>query len=315
MPLFKRQQVLGWLAALISTAIAGFWAVWGAIENFHEGWYLTSLWQNLALMFGQYLMPMLIFVLIGAVSVRWPRAGAALHLVAALFTAWFFGLHHSAPLLFIVTPLSLLALLYWFGQPEPRRWALRLVAGLPVLIALGCMVEPIWRVSGRVNDGNFGARLVEGNGVSLIWAPAGPGWPLNLDQARGTEAMTWSKAKERCQYLNAEGTALASAPQNIWRLPTIDEAVRSAARHGQNAGGVWDAEKQQAKYKIRPDKETPLWNPHSMVIYWWTDSELDEQRAWMIVYHGEVFPRSKRFAPAYFTFRCVKPPVLTPNSR
>jgi formate dehydrogenase (NADP+) beta subunit len=264
-------------------------------------------------MFGQYLAPMLIFVLIGAASVRWPRVGAALHLSAALFTAWFFGLNHSAPLLFIVTPLSLLTLLYWFGQPEPRRRALTLVAGLPVLIALGCMVEPIWRVSGRVNDGDFGARLVEGNGVKLLWAPAGPGWPLNLDQARETEMMNWSKAKERCLYLNAEGTALSSAPQNIWRLPTVDEAVRSAARHGQNAGGVWDSLKKQARYRIRPDKETPLWNPHSMVIYWWTGTEINERNAWMIVYHGEVFPRDKRFAPPYFTFRCVKPPAQCGN--
>lgn len=309
MPPLQRQQVLGWLAVLISTAIAGFWSVWGAIESFHEGWYLTSIWRNLGLTFGQYLMPMLIFVLIGAASVRWPKFGAGLHLSAAILTTLFFGLNHSTPLLLIVTPLTMLALLYWFGQPEPRKWALRLVVGLPILIALGCMVEPLWRVSGRVNDWNFGARLVEGNGVRLIWAPAGPGWPLNLDHARETEMMNWAKAKERCLFLNAEGTALASEPQNIWRLPTVDEAVRSAARHGQNAGGVWDAQTKKAKYRIRPDKETPLWNPHSMVIYWWTDTEKDEQSAWMIVYHGEVFPRNKRFAPPYFTFRCVKSPA------
>ncbi|MBI1760938.1 MAG: DUF1566 domain-containing protein [Acidobacteria bacterium] len=309
MPPLNRQQVLGWLAASISTALAGFWASWGAIENFHEGWYLTSFWRNVALMFGQYLMPMLLFVLIGAASVRWHKSGAASHLAGALLAAWFFGFDHSAPLLFIVTPLLLLALLYWFGQPEPRQWAQRLVVGLPVLIALGCMVEPVWRISGRVNDGNFGARLVEGNGVKLIWAPAGPGWPLNQEHAHETEMMNWAEAKERCLYLNAEGTALATEPQNIWRLPTVDEAVRSAARHGQNAGGIWDAQQTKAKYRIRPDKETPLWNPHSMVIYWWTATEIDAQRAWMIVYHGEVFPRQKRLAPAYFTFRCVKSPA------
>ena len=82
MPPFRRQQVLGWLAVVISTGIAGFWAFWGAIENFHEGWYLTSFWQNLALMFGQYLMPMLIFVLMGTLSVRWPKIGARTTLLA-----------------------------------------------------------------------------------------------------------------------------------------------------------------------------------------------------------------------------------------
>jgi hypothetical protein len=225
----KRQQACGWLACVASTAIAGFWAVWGAIETFHEGWYFASFWRNVALMLGQYLLPMFVFVVIGAVSVRWPRLGGVLHLGAAAFAAWFFGVNHSVPLLFIVTPLALLAVLHWLGRAEPRKWALRLVAGLPLLIALGCMVEPVWRVSGRVNDWNFGARLVTGNGVTLIWAPAGPGWPLNLDHARETGMMHWQKARERCQYLNTGGTALADAPQNIWRLPTVEEAVRSAA--------------------------------------------------------------------------------------
>ena len=304
----NRAQVFGWSAVFASTAFTCFWAFWGAIENFHEGWYFPSLARNLALMFAQYLAPMLGFLLVALASVRWPRVGAVMHCSAAIFALWFFGLNHTAPLYFIVAPLLLLALLYWFGRPEPRRRALALVAGLPVLVALGCMVEPIWRVSGRVNDWYFGARLVEGNGVKLIWAPAGPGWPLNFDHARETGMMHWAKANERCQYLNADGSALAATPQNIWRLPTVDEAVRSMARHGQNAGGVWDAEKKQPHYQIRPDKETPLWHPHSMVIYWWTSTEIDERRAWLIVYHGGVFPRDKRFAPPYFTFRCVKPP-------
>jgi hypothetical protein len=80
------------------------------------------------------------------------------------------------------------------------------------------------------------------------------------------------------------------------------------ARHGKNAGGVWDAEKAVATYQIKPDKETPLWNPHSQVIYWWTATEIDVDRAYMIAYNGGVFPRAKRLAPAYFTFGCVRPP-------
>jgi hypothetical protein len=304
-----RQQIAGWLAVLLSTAIASFWAGWGAIENFHEGWYFTSLRQNLALMFGQYLMPMLVFMAIGSASVWRPRAGTVLHLGGALCAVWFFGWTQRVPLLFVLTPLLLLACLYWFGKAEPRKCAFALVAGLPFLICLGCMVEPVWRVSGRINDGNFGMRLVKGHGVSLFWAPAGPGWPLNKDSARETGMITWERANERCRYLNVEGTALAAEPQNIWRLPTVDEAVRSAMRHGQNSGGVWDAQKKKATYRIRPDKETPLWHPHSMVIYWWTATEIDERSAWMIVYHGEVFPRNKRIAPSYFTFRCVKSPM------
>ena len=87
-------------------------------------------------------------------------------------------------------------------------------------------------------DGFLQARLVHGNGVDLIWAPDGPGWP----RAGGN----WYDAQQVCQYLGEDGLTPAPAPQHIWRLPTVDEAVRSMARHGQNSGGVWDAETAEA---------------------------------------------------------------------
>jgi hypothetical protein len=121
-----------------------------------------------------------------------------------------------------------------------------------------CAIEPVWRVSDRVNDGDFGARLVEGNGVKLVWAPAGPGWPLQIGAAREDKMMVWTEAAQRCQHLNEDGLTLADSPHNIWRLPTVDEAVRAMARHGKNAGGVWYAEKAVATYQIKPDKETPF---------------------------------------------------------
>jgi hypothetical protein len=89
-------------------------------------------------------------------------------------------------------------------------------------------------------------------------------------------------------------------------LPTVDEAVRSMARHGINSGGVWDTETLEATYETDPDKESPLWNLHSQVIYWWTATEVDEDQAYIIVYDGKVWQRSKEFSPAYLGFRCVK---------
>lgn len=80
------------------------------------------------------------------------------------------------------------------------------------------------------------------------------------------------------------------------------------ARHGENSDGVWDAEKAQANYLITPDKESPLWNVHSQVIYWWTATEVDEANAYIIVYDGKVWPRSKQTGPAYLGFRCVHQP-------
>src|SRR5208282_5559612 len=178
------------------------------------------------------------------------------------------------------------------------RVAAVIVLGLPLLVVLAFGVEPAIRVAGRMDDGNRGLRLVEGNDLRLEWAPQGPGWP--------DEGVTWTKAKRRCQYLSANGSTLADTPQDVWRLPTVEEAVKSMARHGHNCGGVWDEELGKAFYVITPDKEAPLWNTRSKVIYWWTATELDEERAYMIVYDGKVWSRQKRFGPSYFSFRAVR---------
>jgi len=62
-----------------------------------------------------------------------------------------------------------------------------------------------------------------------------------------------------CRYLGADGTTLMDTPQDIWRMPTTDEVVRSLVRHGENAGCVWHGEiRTQALCDIQPDKESPL---------------------------------------------------------
>jgi hypothetical protein len=43
-----------------------------------------------------------------------------------------------------------------------------------------------------------------------------------------------------------------------------------------------------------------------MVIYWWTDTEVDAKQAYIIVYNGSVWPRDKRIRPGYLGFRAVK---------
>ena len=37
-------------------------------------------------------------------------------------------------------------------------------------------------------------------------------------------------------------------------------------------------------------------------------TEIDEEKAYIIVYDGRVWPRSKDFGPDYLGFRCVKHP-------
>jgi hypothetical protein len=172
--------------------------------------------------------------------------------------------------------------------------------GIPIITLIISGIVPVIRLSQRMDDGDYQARLVSGNGIALIWAPAGPGWP--------DEGGNWYDAQHTCKYLSEDGLFLGTQPENIWRLPTVDEAVRSMALHGQNSGGSWDAEKAAASYETKPDKESPLWDIHSQVIYWWTDTEVDEDHAYMIVYDGEVWSRSKDFGPAYLGFRCVRSP-------
>lgn len=295
-----KRKVVGWIAVGLSTAITCIWAFWGIIETFHEGWYYESLLSNVGLMFVQYLGPMLIFMGVTLISILWPRFGGGLHVIFALLAAWFFQAFSNAATFLLIVPLIGIGVLYWFGRPQPRKIALSLAIGLPILTLTISGIEPVLRVSQRIDDGNLQARLVQGNGVNLIWAPDGPGWPRT--------GMNWHEAQQVCQHLSEDGFTPAPAPQHIWRLPTVDEAVRSMARHGQNSGGVWDAETAKATYKTTPDKESPLWNVHSQVIYWWTATEVDEEHAYIIVYDGKVWPRAKQFSLPYRGFRCVKQP-------
>ncbi|MCD6287271.1 MAG: DUF1566 domain-containing protein [Anaerolineae bacterium] len=295
-----KRQTVGWVAVGLSITITCVWAFWGIIENFHEGWYYESLQSNVGLMFVQYLSPMLIFMGVTLISVLWPRFGGGMHVIFAVLAAWFFQAFANAATFLLIVPLIGLGALHWFGRPQPRKLAVSLAAGLPVLTLTIFGIAPVLRVCQRIDDGNLQARLVHGNGAGLIWAPDGPGWPR--------AGADWHQAQQVCQYLSEDGLTPATAPQHIWRLPTADEAVRSMARHGQNSGGVWDAESAKATYGTTPDKESPLWNVHSQVIYWWTATEVDEEHAYMIVYDGKVWSRSKQFGPAYLGFRCVRNP-------
>lgn len=295
-----KRNIMGWIAVILSLMLTSVWAGWGIIENFHEGWYSESLLSNMGMMFVQYLSPMLVFMSATIVSIYWPRFGGGLHWFFALLAIWFFQAFSNAATFLIIIPLIGMGALYWFGRPQPRKTAVLLACGLPTLTLIILGTPAAFRVSQRIDDENLQTRLVHGNGVTLIWAPDGPGWPR--------EGGNWHKAQRTCLQLGKDGLTLESTPQNVWRLPTVDEAVRSMARHGQNSSGVWNAEAFEATYSIVPDKETPLWNVHSQVIYWWTATEIDNTKAYIIVYDGKVWPRSKDFGPAYLGFRCVKLP-------
>jgi hypothetical protein len=223
----------------------------------------------------------------------------SLHIAAALGVACFFrGASPTVMYPFIIGPLVFMGLAYWFGQPRPRRWAVAAVVALPLITLLVCGAEPAYRVSGRLDDGDRSAQRIAENGVDLVWAPEGPGWPR--------EGVPWDVAVRRCQFLAEDGTFLADSAQDVWRLPTIAEAVQSMQRHGRTCGGTWDVAGGVPSYERTPDKESPLWDVHSQVIYWWTATEVNDREALIIVYDGKVWPRPKRAHWGYLGFRAVK---------
>ncbi|MGA2570250.1 MAG: hypothetical protein ABSF23_06990 [Terracidiphilus sp.] len=293
------RQIAGWSAVAVSTSLACFWAWWGSNENFHEGWFSTGVWRNLGLMLVQYLSPMLIVMLLSVFAFRWPRLALPAFGSVAIALCGFFHFK-PAPCVLLALPLVLLAVLYHFGRPKPRRWAWICLVALPLLTAIASGAYPGWRAIHRFDDGNYGMRRVEGNGVTLVWAPEGPGWP-----AFGA---SWFAAKRGCEYLAPDGRSLATTPQHVWRLPTVDEAVRSLVFRGANAGGVWDPVQQRAHYRVTPDKDSPLWKVHSQIIYWWTATDADQADAYYITNNGFVQPLSKRGRFGYLAYRCVTDP-------
>jgi len=295
-----KRRVIGWIAVALSIAVTCVWAFWGIIETFHEGWYYDAWWLNVGMMFLQHLSPMLLFLAVTLVAIRWPRIGSCLHALLAVGIACFFRVASNAAVLLLMLPLLGIGALYWFGRPRPRKLALTLAIGLPLLVLLVFGAEPVLRVARRVDDGNLQARVVHGNDLDLIWAPDGPGWPR--------AGADWHEAQHACACLSEDGRTLAPDRLHIWRLPTVNEAVRSMARHGRNSGGVWDPAAGVASYKTTPDKESPLWNVHSQIIYWWTATEVDDTHAYVIAYNGKVWKRAKEYGPAYLGFRCVKEP-------
>lgn len=296
-----KKSIIGWIGVFITITFSSVWAYWGAIENFHEGWYSTSVFENLFMMFFQYLLFTITFVFLAVIILRWKKVGLILHFIAAAVSVWFFsGASFSVIGLMIVIPIITLGLAYYYGEPKPKKWAYRLLIIVPLIIILAVSIPQGIKVSQRSNDNNFGMRTVQGNDLALAWAPRGPGWP---DQ--GT---SWDEAQRICKYLSEDGTIIMEEEQNIWRLPTVDEAVRSMMLHGQNAGGVWDFLKEKAVYKRMPDKESPLWDVHSKVIYYWTSDTAvqDERKAYIIVYHGGVYAKRKIDGQSYLSFRAVK---------
>lgn len=285
-------KILGIISIIISLIAISFWSFWGITETFHEGWYSTSITENFVMAITQYLSPMLILLAITIVSIYYSKIGAVIFFVGGVAIGLF------VQNVVLVIPFFVLALLFWFSKIDnKKKWAL-VVTSIPIAIILVLGIADFRRVSERYDDKNYSARAIKGNGVELTWAPEGPGFPEN-----GT---SWNNAVIICKYLSEDGLTISSEPQNIWRLPTANEAVRSMTRNNENCGGVLDTGNYIAQYERTPDKESPIWRVYSKVIYLWTSTEIDSAHAFMICYDGKLWSRSKKYSANYLGFRAVK---------
>jgi hypothetical protein len=210
------------------------------------------------------------------------------------------------------------------------RWLV--IIALPTVVLLVDGFPLLLQAESRYDDGLRGIRLVNGNGVKLDWAPAGPGWFRAGDAPRSwnelarygryearaadkvwTEGMTDATAADMAaaglpRFLSPDGRRLQADPANVWRLPTVAELVASLTRGGHSALGRWHPERQEAEYARQPDKESPLWDLHSPAIYYWSSTEVDAGHAWVVTYNGQVLAFEKNRRSPSIGYRCVRRP-------
>lgn len=336
-----------WIASLLMILLTALWTFWGTAEMYHEGWW--GAWYNRLL----YLAPVAVMLIPALVAFRWPMVGGILICAVGLFATFAFGFGVSligiaitfVGGLFIVdgivkrrTPVDHpRGTIWWY-----RKGRYYLLLGLPVFIIILVSAYNLPVVISRVDDGERGARLLEGNGISLVWAPEGPGWnwrqpwggypswqdvalygvsPLGIGgkpgygpQAGAGEPYRYASEEDMrqtnlCRYLSADGLELMDKPRDIWRMPTTDEVVRSLVHHGQNAGCEWNGEfRKKVKCTALPDKESPLWATDQPAIYYWTADSRSDESGYFVSYNGMVNATGKNSANSRHSYRCVREP-------
>ena len=77
--------------------------------------------------FFQYMLFAFVFMVLALVSLQYKKIGLVLHIALGAFAVYFFnGANFTVLGLMIVIPFALLGVLYYFGNPSPKKWAYRL---------------------------------------------------------------------------------------------------------------------------------------------------------------------------------------------
>lgn len=346
-------HIPGFIAAGIVLLVIALWAFWGLGEMFFEGWW--GEWYNKAV----YLSIGVAAFLLGLAALRWPRAGGwVLIVIGAAFNVWWWwgdivngtltwqrvigqfpvsGILVIAGLMFLWHARVLRKRQRLGIEPHPVWWRRNLryllALGIPALITIGMLAVNLPIVIARQDDGSRDAVAITGNdGVTLVWAPQGPGWnwvqdwgglpgwnalalygmePVGLDGKGTDDGYDWATQADMdtyglCAYLSEDGTELMDEPQHIWRMPTVAELTAAHMLHGENAGCTWDGETGELDCTLTPDKETPLWAPDESPVYYWVSDEYDEESAYYLSYNGFVREQPKDWGNPRHGYRCVK---------
>jgi len=339
-----KRKLPGYVALGVLISVTTFWTYWGAGEAYYEGWW--GAWYNRVI----YLIPAAVLLTFTLVGIRWPRRGGWTIIIVGggIFVGWLviseFNIVNLLKALLLGGLAALVGVLFLLearrqtrlhseGWTIHRNWFRRnitylLAIGLPLSVTIALSVYWLPIVLGRVDDGNRDTKLIKGNEVALVWAPAGPGWyehhyswndiafygvpPVGIGEKPSYEDRDATIADMNttglCVYLSEDGLTIRNEPQYIWRMPTVDEIVRSLVRHNENAGCTWDGESMKAICQVLPDKETPLWAPDWAPIYYWAIDEYDEHKAYFVSYNGRINYQPKSWGNQRHGYRFVREP-------
>jgi len=359
-----KQKLPGHLATGLLAITTTLWTFWGVGEMYYEGWW--GAWYNRL----PYMVLPSVCVAFTLVALTWSRLGGWLILLlGGAFTAWRWIVQAQLGLLTWQLALNWFpasgvlvivgALFLWEGRyrrqrrltgwTPPRRWLcrnLRYVVALAPSLLMAVLVTTYFvpLLLARYDSGERNAHEIVGNGVILVWAPAGPGWnwrpwghqgrwlswddialygapPVGIQvepkwEDRGSHATQSDMAATGlCRYLSEEGTRLMPEPQDVWRLPTTAEVVRSLVRRAESAVCTWDGAATEAQCSQQPNKDTPLWAPDEAPIYYWTADEYDAESAWYVPYTGglryggAIDYQPKDWGNGRHGYRCVRDSV------